>query len=152
LGRHNVEVGKYYLAEPRDKNRVSLVCFTFDYLCSQELASSHLAVLTYITSFVAISVEFHRITYSPPSRCSHPHIGYCLCCGAIVGRGGYHKERCPEVRHLTSFKIILQDSITITSSTSTIRKFQVRSGTCSKCLKLSVNGGQIIHLICLSQG
>jgi hypothetical protein len=25
LGRHNVEVGKYYLAEPRDKNRVSLV-------------------------------------------------------------------------------------------------------------------------------
>jgi hypothetical protein len=25
LGRHNVEVGKYYLAKPRDKNRVSLV-------------------------------------------------------------------------------------------------------------------------------
>jgi hypothetical protein len=25
LGRHNVEVGKCYLAEPRDKNRVSLV-------------------------------------------------------------------------------------------------------------------------------
>jgi hypothetical protein len=25
LGRHNMEVGKYYLAEPRDKNRVSLV-------------------------------------------------------------------------------------------------------------------------------
>jgi hypothetical protein len=40
LGRHNVEVGKYYLAEPRDKNHVSLVCFLFDYLCSQELASS----------------------------------------------------------------------------------------------------------------
>jgi hypothetical protein len=39
LGRHNVEVGKYYLAEPQDKNRVSLVCFLFDYLCSQELAS-----------------------------------------------------------------------------------------------------------------
>jgi hypothetical protein len=38
LGRHNMEVGKYYLAEPWDKNRVSLVCFTFDYLCSQELA------------------------------------------------------------------------------------------------------------------
>jgi hypothetical protein len=36
LGRHNVEVGKYYLAEPRDKNHVFLVCFTFDYLCSQE--------------------------------------------------------------------------------------------------------------------
>jgi hypothetical protein len=69
-GRHNMEVGKYYLAEPWDKNRVSLVCFTFDYLCSQELTSSHLAVLTYITSFVAISVKFYRITYSPPSRCS----------------------------------------------------------------------------------
>jgi hypothetical protein len=27
LGRHNVEVGKCYLAEPRDKNRVSLVFF-----------------------------------------------------------------------------------------------------------------------------
>jgi hypothetical protein len=51
LGRHNVEVGKYYLAEPRDKNRVSLVCFTLDYLCSQELVSSYLAVLTYITKF-----------------------------------------------------------------------------------------------------
>jgi hypothetical protein len=25
LGRHNVEVGKCYLAEPRDKNCVSLV-------------------------------------------------------------------------------------------------------------------------------
>jgi hypothetical protein len=25
LGRHNVEVGKCYLAEPRDKNSVSLV-------------------------------------------------------------------------------------------------------------------------------
>jgi hypothetical protein len=25
LGRHNVEVGKYYLAEPRDKNSLSLV-------------------------------------------------------------------------------------------------------------------------------
>jgi hypothetical protein len=25
LGRHNVEVGKCHLAEPRDKNRVSLV-------------------------------------------------------------------------------------------------------------------------------
>jgi hypothetical protein len=49
LGRHNVEVGKCYLAKPRDKNRVSLVCFTFAYPCSQELISSYLAVLTYIT-------------------------------------------------------------------------------------------------------
>jgi hypothetical protein len=39
------------LAEPQDKNCVSLVCFTFDHLCSQELISSYLAVLTYITKF-----------------------------------------------------------------------------------------------------
>ena len=51
LGRHNVEVGKCYLAEPQDKNRVSLLCFLFDCLCSQELASSYLAVLTLITKF-----------------------------------------------------------------------------------------------------
>jgi hypothetical protein len=46
-----MEVGKYYLAEPQDKNRMSLVCFLFGYLCSQELASSYLAVLTFITKF-----------------------------------------------------------------------------------------------------
>jgi hypothetical protein len=46
-----MEVGKYYLAEPRDKNHVSLVCFLFDCLCSQELVSSYLAVLTFITKF-----------------------------------------------------------------------------------------------------
>jgi hypothetical protein len=46
-----MEVGKCYLAEPQDKNRVSLVCFTFAYLCSQELVSSYLAFLTYITKF-----------------------------------------------------------------------------------------------------
>jgi hypothetical protein len=28
LGRHNVEVGKCYLAEPRDKNRVPCVAFS----------------------------------------------------------------------------------------------------------------------------
>jgi hypothetical protein len=50
LGRHNVEVGKYYLAEPRDKNSVSLVCFTFDYLCSRT-RFKHLAVLTFIIKF-----------------------------------------------------------------------------------------------------
>jgi hypothetical protein len=51
LGCHNVEVGKCYLAEPRDKNHVSLVRFLFGCLCSQELVSSHLAVLTLITKF-----------------------------------------------------------------------------------------------------
>jgi hypothetical protein len=41
-----VEVGKYYLAEPRDKNRVSLVCSLFDCLYSPrarliDLINSH---------------------------------------------------------------------------------------------------------------
>ena len=71
LGRHNVEVGKYYLAEPRDKNRVSLVCFTFDYLWSQEFASSYLAVLTYITKFLWLLVlNFTGSPIHPSSRCS----------------------------------------------------------------------------------
>jgi hypothetical protein len=46
-----MEVGKCYLAEPWDKNHVSLVCFLFDCLCSQELVSSYLAILTLITKF-----------------------------------------------------------------------------------------------------
>jgi hypothetical protein len=50
LGRHNVEVGKCYLAKPWDKNRVSCVALC-DCLCSQELVSSYLAVLTLITKF-----------------------------------------------------------------------------------------------------
>jgi hypothetical protein len=35
LGRHNVEVGKCYLVEPQDKNRVSLLWL----FCLQEIAS-----------------------------------------------------------------------------------------------------------------
>jgi hypothetical protein len=55
LGRHNVEVGKCYLAEPRDKNRVSLVLLSLWLLCSQELASKLLSrTNTLITKFVAI--------------------------------------------------------------------------------------------------
>jgi hypothetical protein len=46
-----MEVGKCYLAEPRDKNRMSLVYFLFDCLCSQELVSSYLVVLTFIIKF-----------------------------------------------------------------------------------------------------
>ena len=38
LGHHNVQVGKYYLAEPRD-NIACLVLISLDCLCSQELAS-----------------------------------------------------------------------------------------------------------------
>jgi hypothetical protein len=56
---------------------VSLVIVLFDCLCSQELVSSHLTVLTFITKvFVAISVELYRITYSPPSRCSQFDVRY----------------------------------------------------------------------------
>jgi hypothetical protein len=55
LGRHNVEVGKCYLAEPRDKNRVSLVLFFCDCFDSQELASKLLSrTNTLIIKFVAI--------------------------------------------------------------------------------------------------
>ena len=43
LGRHNVEVGKCYLAEPRDKNRVSLVLLSLWLWCSQELTSKLLS-------------------------------------------------------------------------------------------------------------
>jgi hypothetical protein len=33
LGRHNVEVGKCYLAEPRDKNHMSLVLLLSVIVC-----------------------------------------------------------------------------------------------------------------------
>jgi hypothetical protein len=40
LGRHNMEVGKCYLAEPRDKNRVSLV-FLFSVIACVRKSSLH---------------------------------------------------------------------------------------------------------------
>jgi hypothetical protein len=47
-----VEVGKCHLAEPRDKNRVSLVLLSLCLLCSQELASKLLSrTNTSITKF-----------------------------------------------------------------------------------------------------
>jgi hypothetical protein len=61
-----MEVGKYYLAEPRDKNCVSLVYFTFDYLCSQELVSSYLTVLTYIKKFCGYLLNFTGSPIHPP--------------------------------------------------------------------------------------
>jgi hypothetical protein len=36
LGHHNVEVGKCYLAEPRDKNHVSRVLLTMNALFARE--------------------------------------------------------------------------------------------------------------------
>jgi hypothetical protein len=46
LGRHNVEVGKCYLAEPRDKNHVSLLllfcdCFVRKRSLHSNLINSH---------------------------------------------------------------------------------------------------------------
>jgi hypothetical protein len=61
-----VEVSKYYLAEPRDKNHVSLVCFTFDYLCSRT-RFKHLAVITFIIKFCWLLVlNFTGSPIHPP--------------------------------------------------------------------------------------
>jgi hypothetical protein len=45
LGRHNVEVGKCYLAEPRDKNRVSLVLLFCDCFVHKNSLHSYLVTL-----------------------------------------------------------------------------------------------------------
>jgi hypothetical protein len=85
LGRHNVEVGKYYLAEPWDKNHVSLVCFTVDYLFTRTrfklLSRSNLhnkvlwlLVLNFTGSPIhpplgALTTTLHRgrkLSWSPP--------------------------------------------------------------------------------------
>jgi hypothetical protein len=72
LGRHNVEVGKCYLAEPRDKNRVSLVLLSLWLFCSQELASKILSrTNSFITKFCGYLVfDFTGSPIHPPSRCS----------------------------------------------------------------------------------
>jgi hypothetical protein len=46
LGRHNVEVVKCYLAEPRDKNRVSLVLLFCDCFVHKNSLHSYLVTLT----------------------------------------------------------------------------------------------------------
>jgi hypothetical protein len=46
LGRHNVEVGKCYLAEPRDKNRVSRVLLFCDCFVRTSSLHSHFVTLT----------------------------------------------------------------------------------------------------------
>jgi hypothetical protein len=45
-GRHNVEVGKCYLAEPQDKNRVSRVLLFCDCFVRTSSLHSHLVTLT----------------------------------------------------------------------------------------------------------
>jgi hypothetical protein len=67
MGRHNVEVGKCYLAEPQDKNRVSCVDLSVIVCVHKNSLQVKLAVLTLITKFLWLLVfEFYRITYSPP--------------------------------------------------------------------------------------
>jgi hypothetical protein len=63
-----VEVGKCYLAEPRDKNRVSLVLLSLGLLCSQELASKLLSrTNTLITKFCGYLVfDFIGSPIHPP--------------------------------------------------------------------------------------
>jgi hypothetical protein len=46
LGCHNVEVGKYYLAEPRDNYRVSRVLLFYDCFVRTSSPHSHLVTLT----------------------------------------------------------------------------------------------------------
>jgi hypothetical protein len=67
LGRHNVEVGKYYLAEPRDNSRVSCDCFSV--ITCVFARARYLAILTFNQVLWLLVVVFYRITYSPPSRC-----------------------------------------------------------------------------------
>jgi hypothetical protein len=71
LGRHNVEVGKCYLAEPRDKNRVSLVLPSLWLFYPQELTSKLLSCAnTLITKFCGYLVfDFTGSPIQPPSRC-----------------------------------------------------------------------------------
>jgi hypothetical protein len=72
LGRHNVEVGKCYLAEPRDKIVCLLWLLSLWLFCPQELASQLLSrTNTYITKFCSYLVlNFTGSPIHPPSRCS----------------------------------------------------------------------------------
>jgi hypothetical protein len=65
-----MEVGKCYLAEPRDKNRVSLVLDSLWLLCSQELAPKLLSHANAIISKFCGYLEFDFIG-SP----IHPPLG-----------------------------------------------------------------------------
>jgi hypothetical protein len=73
LGRHNMEVGKCYLAEPRDKIAFLLWLLSLWLFCPQELASKLLSRTdTSITKFCGYLVfNFTGSPIQPPSRCSH---------------------------------------------------------------------------------
>jgi hypothetical protein len=72
LGRHNMEVGKCYLAEPRDKIACLLWLLSLWLFCPQELASQLLSrTNTSITKFRGYLVfNFIGSPIHPPSRCS----------------------------------------------------------------------------------
>jgi hypothetical protein len=66
LGRHNVEVGKCYLAKPRDKNRVSLVLPSLRLFYPQELASKLLSransLITKFCGSLVFDLQDHLFT------------------------------------------------------------------------------------------
>jgi hypothetical protein len=71
-----MEVGKCYLVEPRDKNRVSLVLLSLLLLCSQELASkllSHTNTLNYVLSLLVFDFTGSPI-HPPLGALSDPRI------------------------------------------------------------------------------
>jgi hypothetical protein len=76
-----VEVGKCYLAEPRDKNRVSLVLLSLGLLCSQELASKQLSrTNTLITKFCGYLVfDFTGSPIHPPLGALNEVLVLCMC-------------------------------------------------------------------------
>jgi hypothetical protein len=72
-----------YLAEPRDKH-----CVSRDYISVITCVSArarYLAVLTLNQVLWLFSVDFYRITYSSPSRCSHHHLHYRASGRNVVG-------------------------------------------------------------------
>jgi hypothetical protein len=70
LGRHNVEVGKCYTWPNHGiKHCVSSDCFSV--ITCVFTRARYLVILTLNQVLWLLVVEFYRITYSPPSRCSH---------------------------------------------------------------------------------
>jgi hypothetical protein len=75
LGHHNVEVGKCYLAEPRDKIACLLCCFLCDFVVHKNLPQSYLVTLTFLITKSCGYLVFD-FTGSP----IHPYWGLALKC------------------------------------------------------------------------
>jgi hypothetical protein len=65
-----MEVGKCYLAEPRDKNRMSCVAFSVIVVFTRTRFKLLSRTNTYNYFLWLLVFDFYRMTYSPPSRCS----------------------------------------------------------------------------------